>query len=69
MCTHFGSTEGVARVAWAENRDRHGGQWTLHAIANGKSWTHTIVAADFDNDGDLDLYLGQNIGPQWIYEK
>jgi hypothetical protein len=68
MCTHFGSTEGAARVAWAENRDGHGGQWTLHAVASGKSWTHTIVAADFDNDGDLDIYLGQNIGPQWIYE-
>lgn len=68
MCTHFGSTAGAARVAWAENRDGRGGQWMLRPIATGKSFTHTIVAADFDNDGDLDIYIGQNVGEQWIYE-
>ena len=68
MCTHFGASEGAARVAWAENADGKGGLWTMHPIATGKSFTHTIVAADFDNDGDQDIYLGQNVGAQWIYE-
>src|SRR5262249_3646855 len=33
-----------------------------------KSYLHTIVAADFDNDGDLDIFAGQNVGPSFIYE-
>jgi hypothetical protein len=66
MCTHFGSSAGSARVAWAEN-DGTGRGWTLHPIASGKSFTHAIVAADFDNDGDLDVFVGQNVGEQWIF--
>ncbi|HEY8926358.1 MAG TPA: VCBS repeat-containing protein [Polyangia bacterium] len=68
MATHFGSSEGAARVAWAENLDGQGGAWSLHSIATGKSWTHAVVVADFDNDGDEDIFIGQNVGPQWIYE-
>jgi hypothetical protein len=68
MCTHFGGAAGSARVAWVENEDGEGTSWTLHPIASGKSFTHAIIAADFDNDGDLDVFLGQNVGEQWIFE-
>jgi hypothetical protein len=63
MCTHFGP-----RVAWAENLDGRGTQFALHILATDKSFLHTIVAADFDNDGDLDIFAGQNVGPSFIYE-
>ena len=69
MCTHFGATEGVARIAWAENRDGRGGEWMLRPIAVGKSFTHAIVAADFDNDGDLDLALTDEIADVIVLQK
>jgi hypothetical protein len=62
-CTHFGG-----RVAWAENTDGQGTAFTLHIIATDKNYLHAIVAADFDNDGDLDIFGGQNVGPSWIFE-
>jgi hypothetical protein len=68
MCTHFGANAGSARVAWAENQDGAGTSWALHPVASGKSFTHAIVAADFDNDDDLDIFVGQNVGEQWIFE-
>ena len=27
-----------------------------------------VALLDFDNDGDLDVFVGQNVGEQWIYE-
>lgn len=33
-----------------------------------KNYLHSIVAADFDNDGDMDIFTGQNVGPSWIFE-
>jgi hypothetical protein len=63
MATHFG-----ARVAWAENLNGIGTQFALHILATDKSFLHTIVAADFDNDGDLDIFAGQNVGPSFIFE-
>jgi hypothetical protein len=63
MCSHFGPD-----ILWAENADGKGGRWTRHDIALGKTGVHGLRLADFDNDGDLDLYAGENIGRQFIYE-
>jgi FG-GAP-like repeat len=63
MVTHFGG-----RVAWASNDDGKGLQFSLHMLATDKNFLHTIVAADFDNDGDLDLLVGNNVGKSFIYD-
>ena len=62
MVTHFG-----AQVAWASNDDGKG-HFTMHQLATDKNVLHTIVAADFDNDGDLDLLVGNNVGKSFIYD-
>jgi len=47
------------RVAWHENTDSEGRKWTRHLIA-GKTGQdfHSLAVADFDNDGDLDVFSG-----------
>ncbi len=47
------------RLAWHENTDRKGQLWTRHIIADktGQDF-HSLALADFDNDGDLDIYSG-----------
>ncbi len=62
-CTHFG-----ARIAWAQNQNGVGTQFALNMLSTTKSFLHTIWAADFDNDGDLDILAGQNVGPMFIFE-
>jgi hypothetical protein len=63
LVTHFGG-----RVAWASNDNGKGTQFSLHMLATDKNFLHTIVAADFDNDGDLDLLVGNNVGKSFIYD-
>jgi hypothetical protein len=63
MCTHFG-----ARAAWVENKDGKGVTWALHILASNKNKLHSIYALDFDNDGDLDIYSGEDEGNAWIWE-
>lgn len=63
MATHFGN-----RVAWVENLDGNGTDWELHILATNMNYLHAIVGADFDNDGDVDIFAGQNVGPQWMFE-
>ena len=56
-------TVGAAKrgpLAWFENVDGKGQNFTMHQLDTGLGWLHTIVAADFDNDGDLDVYVGKN---------
>jgi hypothetical protein len=47
------------RVAWHENTDGKGRIWTRHIIAEkaGQDY-HSLAVADFDNDGDLDVFSG-----------
>lgn len=69
------------RVAWFENNGK--GNWTRHMIReDGKGQDfHSLAVADFDNDGDLDVYSGggpisasktfgsyiwENVGGKWI---
>jgi len=70
MSTHWGYN-----VAWVENVDGKGTTWTTHMIAgpNGPfpartAVLHDTVAADFDNDGDLDILTAENLGSLWIFE-
>jgi len=56
------------RAHWFENRDGKGGSWARHPIASNKGDLHTLAVADFDNDGDLDVFSGEgplgNTGPK-----
>lgn len=46
------------RVHWFENKDGKGGQWIEHVVATNTGDLHTLWLADFDNDGDLDVFSG-----------
>jgi hypothetical protein len=64
------------RVAWFENGDGKGTQWTSHLVvgpgapfeAKRLGILHGLFAFDLDNDGDLDIFSGENQGNLWIYE-
>ena len=64
MGTHFGT-----RAAWAENQNGTGTMFAMHILPNtGLTFVHTVWAADFDNDRDLDLLIANNVGAMFIYE-
>ena len=65
-----------AKLAWFENRDGKGITWVTHMIAGpgapfpakSRNILHGLLALDFDNDGDIDVFSGENQGSLWIYE-
>lgn len=59
------------RLAWHENRDGKGRNWVVHMILeNSGQDLHSLAIADFDNDGDQDIFTGggplSKTAPQWI---
>ncbi|HEX9619464.1 MAG TPA: FG-GAP-like repeat-containing protein, partial [Polyangiaceae bacterium] len=63
VAAHFGGA-----VAWAENVSGDGRTFSFHELESNMEFLHAIVVADFDNDGDLDIFAGQNVGPSFIFE-
>jgi len=50
---------GRGRAHWFENADGKGRRWTRHPIAEAKGDLHTLALADFDGDGDPDVFSGE----------
>lgn len=44
-----------AKIRWLENADGRGRKWIEHAVGQGLDF-HSLIVADFDRDGDLDLF-------------
>jgi len=67
MCDCDAGGNNAHKVYWFENRDGKGGSWQRHPIASDKGDLHTLAVADFDNDGDPDVFSGEgplgNTGP------
>ena len=64
------------RIAWLENADGRGGAWRAHDLPAGDTAVrgayHSLVVADFDNDGDADVFTCEMEGipgarpPRWF---
>jgi CubicO group peptidase (beta-lactamase class C family) len=50
----------AGRIAWLENKDGRGREWTVHDLPAGdvdpRGAYHSLAVADFDNDGDQDIF-------------
>lgn len=64
------------RIGWLENVDGRGGNWRLHELPSRDKTTrgayHSLIVADFDNDGDADVFSCEMEGipgdarPRWF---
>lgn len=51
----IGAARDADEVVWWENRDAEGISWRNHTVDNTFDGARSVVAADIDNDGDLDV--------------
>lgn len=66
----------AGRIGWLENLGGRGGQWRLHLLPQTDSAPrgayHSLVVADFDQDGDADVFTCEMEGipgdkpPRWF---
>lgn len=66
----------AGRIGWLENLDGRGGRWTLHRLPQTdpapRGAYHSLVVADFDQDGDADVFTCEMEGiaggkpPRWF---
>jgi len=64
------------RIGWLENLDGRGGTWRLHELPHGDTAVrgayHSLIVADFDKDGDPDVFSCEMEGipgdkpPRWF---
>ena len=59
VMTDADAEPGDGRVHWFENADGDGSRWIRRPIADNKGDLHTLAVADFDGDGDLDVFSGE----------
>ena len=53
------SNNASGRIVWQENKDGKGITWYIHPVASETNQDmHSLCVADFDNDGDLDIFSG-----------
>ena len=66
----------AGRIGWLENVDGRGGMWQLHELPASddavRGAFHSLIVADFDNDGDADVFTCEMEGipgvqsPRWF---
>ncbi len=66
----------AGRIAWLENTDGKGLNWKVHELPAGDSTPrgayHSLAVADFDKDGDVDVFTVEMEGipggklPRWF---